>query len=74
MNDNERNGVEIVQKLDAIVRNKYANNPAALAEWICEPHRTRVTSRRGRGFNSSAANGARLNATTYSGADKLRTQ
>lgn len=39
------NGVEIVRKLDAIVRNKYANNPAALAEWTSASHTERAPRR-----------------------------
>jgi len=34
-------GVEIVRKLDAIVRNKYSNNPSALAEWTSASHTER---------------------------------
>jgi hypothetical protein len=30
-----------VRKLDAIVRNKYANNPAVLAEWTSASHTER---------------------------------
>jgi len=32
------NGVATVRKLDAIVKNKYVNNPAVLAEWISVSH------------------------------------
>lgn len=39
------NGVEIVRKLDAIVRNKYTNNPAALAEWTSASHTERAPRR-----------------------------
>jgi hypothetical protein len=31
-------GMEIVRRLDAIVRTKYANNPMVLAEWIRAKH------------------------------------
>ena len=31
-------GVEIVRRLDAIVRTKYANNPMVLAEWTRAKH------------------------------------
>jgi hypothetical protein len=34
-------GVEVVRKLDAIVRNKYANNPSVLAEWTSASHTER---------------------------------
>jgi hypothetical protein len=35
------NGVAAVRKLDAIVKNKYANNPAALAQWTSASHTER---------------------------------
>jgi hypothetical protein len=35
-------GVEIVRKLDAIMKNKYANNPAVLAEWLSASHTERA--------------------------------
>jgi hypothetical protein len=35
-------GVEIVRKLDAIVKNKYANNAAVLAEWTAASHKERA--------------------------------
>ncbi len=38
-------GIEIVRKLDAIVRNKYANNPAVLAEWASASHTERAPRR-----------------------------
>jgi hypothetical protein len=38
-------GNEIVLKLDAIVRNKYANNPAVLAEWTSASHTERAPRR-----------------------------
>ena len=31
-------GIEIARKLDAIVKNKYANNPGVLAEWTSASH------------------------------------
>lgn len=31
-------GMDLLRKLDAIVRNKYANNPAVLAEWTTASH------------------------------------
>lgn len=34
-------GSELVRNLDAIVRNKYANNPAVLAEWTSASHTER---------------------------------
>lgn len=38
-------GMDIVRKLDAIVRNKYANNPAVLAEWTSASHTERAPRR-----------------------------
>ena len=38
-------GNEIVRKLDAIVRNKYANNAAVLAEWTSASHTERAARR-----------------------------
>lgn len=35
-------GTEVVRKLDAIVRNKYRNNPAVLAEWTSASHTERA--------------------------------
>jgi hypothetical protein len=35
-------GVDTVRKLDAIVKNKYSNNPAALAEWTSASHTERA--------------------------------
>ncbi len=40
-------GVDLVRKLDAIVRNKYSNNPATLAEWTTASHTERAPKRRG---------------------------
>jgi len=34
-------GVEIVRKLDAVVKDKYANNAAILAEWTSVSHTER---------------------------------
>jgi len=39
-------GVEVVRKLDAIVKNKYANNPATLAEWTSASHTERAPRRK----------------------------
>jgi len=39
-------GVEIVRKLDAIFRNKYANDPATLAEWTSASHTERAPRQR----------------------------
>jgi hypothetical protein len=39
-------GNEIVRKLDAIVRNKYANNPGVLAEWTSASHTERSPRRK----------------------------
>jgi hypothetical protein len=38
-------GMVIVRKLDAIVRNKYSNNPATLAEWTSASHTERSPRR-----------------------------
>jgi hypothetical protein len=38
-------GNDIVRKLDAIVRNKYANNAAVLAEWTSASHTERAPRR-----------------------------
>jgi hypothetical protein len=35
-------GINVVRKLDAIVRNKYTNNPAVLAEWTSSSHTERA--------------------------------
>lgn len=43
-------GNAIVRKLDAIVRNRYVNNPAALAEWTSSSH-TERSPRRGQNIN-----------------------
>jgi hypothetical protein len=37
---------EVVRKLDAIVKNKYANNPSVLAEWLSASHTERAPRRR----------------------------
>ncbi len=39
-------GLKIVKKLDAIVRNKYANDPATLAEWTSASHTERSPRRK----------------------------
>ncbi len=39
-------GVETVRKLDAVVKNKYTNNPATLAEWTSASHTERAPRRR----------------------------
>ena len=38
-------GMELLRKLDAIVRNKYANNPGLLAEWTAASHVERAPKR-----------------------------
>jgi hypothetical protein len=38
-------GFEIVRKLDALVRNKYADNPGVLAEWASASHTERAPRR-----------------------------
>ena len=45
LDDASSRGIELVRKLDAIVRNKYANNPAVLAEWISASHTERAPRR-----------------------------
>jgi hypothetical protein len=37
---------EVLRKLDAIVKNKYANNPSVLAEWLSASHTERAPRRR----------------------------
>jgi len=39
-------GLKLVKKLDAIVRNKYANDPATLAEWTSASHTERPPRRK----------------------------
>jgi hypothetical protein len=39
-------GIEVVRKLDAIVKNKYANNPATLAEWTSASHTERAPKKK----------------------------
>jgi hypothetical protein len=38
-------GIDVVRNLDAIVRNKYANKPAVLAEWTSASHTERAPRR-----------------------------
>jgi len=45
IDDTISRGNDLVRKLDAIVRNKYANNPAALAEWTSASHTERAPRR-----------------------------
>jgi hypothetical protein len=45
LDDAFRRGLELVRKFDAIVRNKYANNPAVLAEWTSASHTERAPRR-----------------------------
>jgi hypothetical protein len=45
IDDTINRGNEIVRKLDAIVRNKYANQPATLAEWTSASHTERAPRR-----------------------------
>lgn len=42
-------GIEIVRKLDAIMKNKYANNPAVLAEWLSASHTERAPAQEANG-------------------------
>jgi len=37
---------EVMRKLDAIMRNKYANNPGVLAEWLSASHTERAPRRK----------------------------
>ncbi|MDX6558235.1 MAG: hypothetical protein QOF72_1284 [Blastocatellia bacterium] len=39
-------GTEVLRKLDAIVKNKYANNPSVLAEWLSASHVERAPKRK----------------------------
>jgi len=45
IDDKVSRGIEIVRKLDPIVRNKYADNPAVLAEWTSASHTERAPRR-----------------------------
>jgi len=45
IDDSISKGMDLVRKLDAIVRNKYSNNPAALAEWTSASHTERAPRR-----------------------------
>jgi hypothetical protein len=49
-------GIQVVRKLDAIVKNKYANNPAVLAEWTSASHTERAP-RRKKGTEEGAGTG-----------------
>jgi hypothetical protein len=46
-------GNDLCRKLDAIVRNKYANNPAVLAEWTSASHTERAPRRAAAGGGSA---------------------
>ena len=46
-------GVDTVRKLDAIVKNKYTNNSAVLAEWISASHTERAPRRRASGSSQA---------------------
>ena len=48
-------GTEIVRKLDAIMKNKYANNPAVLAEWLSASHTERAPRHKKAGDKSTAS-------------------
>lgn len=48
-------GIEIVRKLDAIMKNKYANNPAVLAEWLSASHTERAPRHRKPADKSTAS-------------------
>jgi hypothetical protein len=45
IDDSIDRGITVVRKLDAIVKNKYANNPAVLAEWTSSSHTERAPRR-----------------------------
>ena len=45
IDDTIDDGFEIVRQLDGLVRNKYADNPAVLAEWIAASHTERAPKR-----------------------------
>lgn len=45
IDDTISRGNELVRKLDAIMRNKYANNPAVLAQWTSASHTERAPRR-----------------------------
>jgi hypothetical protein len=45
LDDAFHRGLELVRKLDAIVRNKYAGNPGVLAEWTSASHTERAPRR-----------------------------
>jgi hypothetical protein len=55
-------GAETVRNLDALVRNKYANNPAVLAEWTSASH----TERNPRHKKSTKESGGSTGATPES--------
>jgi hypothetical protein len=48
-------GVDRVRKLDAIMKNKYANNPPVLAEWLSASHTERAPRRKKSADKSPAA-------------------
>ncbi len=52
-------GIEIVRKLDALMRNKYANNAGVLAEWTSASHTERAP-RRGRQLASTRIDATRI--------------
>jgi hypothetical protein len=45
IDDTINRGSDLVRKLDAMVRNKYSNNPSALAEWTSASHTERAPRR-----------------------------
>jgi len=45
MDDAIARGMDLLRKLDAIVRNKYADNPGVLAEWTTASHVERAPKR-----------------------------
>jgi|SRR5215471_13975155 len=45
IDDTISRGIDIVRKLDAIVRNRHADNPAVLAEWTSVSHTERAPRR-----------------------------
>lgn len=46
IDDSVSSGIETVRELDAIVKNKYANDPSTLAEWASASHTERAPRRK----------------------------
>ncbi|MBC8029203.1 MAG: hypothetical protein H7Z16_03755 [Pyrinomonadaceae bacterium] len=58
-------GIEVKRKLDVIMKNKYANNPAVLAEWASASHTERAP-RRKKGTDEPPAGSSGGGSTTPS--------